>query len=340
MSAVSLIFRKRLSQYNSIEEVFKRIISHFEGQIHFDICEMKHPSNSAGNLLKNIIKVSKYRSAVYHITGDVHYVSLGLTGYKTILTIHDFYSARRGNWFNRLIIRIIWYYLPAWKVRFITVISNYSREELLKIIPFAREKIRVIPNPLMILSGPFLRNLNKEKPCILMVGTKPNKNLEGMLEACKEISCTVKILGKLKEQQVKLLYSYEITYANYYNISYDKVIELYKDCDLLFFASFEEGFGLPILEAQGVGRPVITSNSTAMPDTAGEGACLVDPHSVESMREGLKKVINEDEYREDLLKKGLENLKRFDPERIANMYMDLYKEVAGEEKQKKLKTES
>jgi glycosyltransferase involved in cell wall biosynthesis len=254
---------------------------------------------------------------------------MGLPGKKTILTIHDFYSARRGGWLNRLIIRIFWFYLPAWKVKIVTVISEWSREEILKIIPFAKKKIRVIPNPVMIPSGPFTYAFNSEKTNILMVGTKPNKNLEGMLAACSELNCSLTILGKLTEEQVRLLDDYQMDYSNRFNVSYEEVIQLYKDCDLLFFASFEEGFGLPILEAQAVGRPVITSNRAAMPDTAGEGACLVDPYDVDSMKEGLRKVIGDEKYREKLIKKGLENLKRFEPERIAGMYMELYREVAG-----------
>lgn len=327
---VLLIYRKQLKGYNSIEEVFNRIILNFEERIQYYISEMDHPSNSIKNILKNIRNAMSLRASVYHITGDVHYASLGLPGKKTILTIHDFYSARRGGWLNRLVIRLIWYYLPAWKVKYITVISEYSRKELIKIIPFALKKIRVIPNPVMITSGPSPFKFNKKKPRILMVGTKPNKNLEGMLEACREISCSVIILGKLTQEQIKMLDRFDMDYYNPFNISYQEVIQLYRDCDLLLFASFEEGFGLPILEAQAVGRPVITSNTAAMPDTAGEGACLVDPHDVDSIREGLEKVIQYDAYREDLIQIGLENIKRFEPEKIAGMYMELYKEIAGE----------
>jgi glycosyltransferase involved in cell wall biosynthesis len=61
----------------------------------------------------------------------------------------------------------------------------------------------------------------------------------------------------------------------------------YKSSDLLYFASTKEGFGLPILEAQSLVIPVITSNTTAMPFVAGEGALIIDPYSVDSIRDGL-----------------------------------------------------
>jgi glycosyltransferase involved in cell wall biosynthesis len=294
-------------------------------------------SDSIIHLIRNGSFADRGRSDVNHITGDIHYISLFLPGHKTILTIHDIYSARRGGWLNRFAIRILWYYLPAWKVRYITVISEWSRKELLSIVPFAHKKIRVIPNPVLIPDGPFRREFNKGKPKILIVGTKSNKNLEGMLEACRNVRCSLSILGALSEKQARLLEDYGLEYTNHFNIGYDRVVQLYKECDLLLFASFEEGFGLPILEAQAAGRAVITSNITAMPDTAGEGAFLVDPYDVESIRNGLKKMIEDDSYRAELIRKGLENLKRFDPERVAGMYMELYRGVAGE---KQLKAQS
>jgi len=330
---VTLIFRKRLSLYNSIEELFGSILLKLQDKVSVGIQELRYPSNRPTYLLKNMMEASKYKGSINHITGDVHYVSLVLPGSKTILTIHDYYSARRGSWFNQLFIRIFWYYLPAWKVRYITVISEWSKQELIKVIPFARRKIRVVPNPVMIPSGPYDYTFNHERTDILMVGTKPNKNLEGMLAACRDLKCSLTILGKLSEEQMHLLEKYGIVYTHHFNIPYEKVIRLYRHSDLLFFASFEEGFGLPILEAQAVGRPVITSNRAAMPDTAGEGACLVDPYDVRSMRKGLLKVIEDGKYREELVQKGLENIKRFDPERIAGMYMELYEEIAQGSKQ-------
>ena len=184
-----MIFRKRLVEYNSLEEVFSRIVPFFDGKLTYRENVLSYSSGNISGILKNIRAAAGVEAEVYHITGDVHYVCLGLPGRRTILTIHDFYSARRGSWLNRLAIRILWYWLPALRVRYITVISEWSRQELLKVIPFARKKIRVIPNPVMIPEGPFIKEFDAEEPAILMVGTKPNKNLEGMLETCRGMNC-------------------------------------------------------------------------------------------------------------------------------------------------------
>ena len=95
--------------------------------------------------------------------------------------------------------------------------------------------------------------------------------------------------------------------------------------DLLVFVSTYEGFGLPILEAQATGRPVITSNVLSMPEVAGDSACLVDPFDVSSIRKGILKVINDPAYREKLIKRGFENVKRFQPDKIAEQYADIYR---------------
>jgi glycosyltransferase involved in cell wall biosynthesis len=99
--------------------------------------------------------------------------------------------------------------------------------------------------------------------------------------------------------------------------------------DIIALASSYEGFGMPILEGQAVGRPVITSNILSMPEVAGNAACLVDPYDPSSIRQGILKIIQDAAYRDELVRKGFANVKRFDPQVIALQYLDLYKKVAG-----------
>jgi glycosyltransferase involved in cell wall biosynthesis len=97
---------------------------------------------------------------------------------------------------------------------------------------------------------------------------------------------------------------------------------------MVVFASLYEGFGLPILEAQATGRPVITSNFGAMKEAAGEGALFVDPYSVESIRSAILRIKNEPQLREELVRKGRENVARFRPEAIARQYAEIYRSLA------------
>jgi glycosyltransferase involved in cell wall biosynthesis len=87
---------------------------------------------------------------------------------------------------------------------------------------------------------------------------------------------------------------------------------------------------MPILEAQTVGRPVVTSNLSSMPEVAGTAACLVDPLSVASIREGVQRVIQDAPYREGLIAAGFENVKRFQAETVARAYGEVYEGMKNE----------
>jgi glycosyltransferase involved in cell wall biosynthesis len=96
---------------------------------------------------------------------------------------------------------------------------------------------------------------------------------------------------------------------------------------MVVFASLYEGFGLPILEAQAIGRPVITSNFGAMREAAGDGALLVDPYSVDEIRAAILRIKNEPALREELVCKGRENAERFRAPVVAARYAELYRQI-------------
>ena len=105
----------------------------------------------------------------------------------------------------------------------------------------------------------------------------------------------------------------------------EELVAAYRRCDMVVFASLYEGFGMPILEAQAMGRPVITSNVGAMKEAAGDGALLVDPYSVEEIRAAILRIKREPTLREDLIAKGLRNAEKFRGAAIAERYAGLYR---------------
>ena len=105
------------------------------------------------------------------------------------------------------------------------------------------------------------------------------------------------------------------------------MIQAYCDSDVVVFASTYEGFGLPILEANATGRPVITSRFLSMPEVAGPAACLVDPYEVTSIRNALLQLFSNAEYRRHLVAAGFENAKRFSPSIIASHYAQAYEQI-------------
>lgn len=322
---VTYIFRKTASNYKSIEELFKNVISEIQKHMTTNTFEVAYSGGTPRALLKNILSL-RGQSEVYHITGDVHYMALALKKH-TVLTIHDVNSALYGGVLKNLYVKLFWFWLPALCVKRITVISNFTKLELSKIIPFAKHKIRVIPNPVSKTLKPTAFNFDAGNPHVLLVGTKSNKNIERSIAALKDIPCTVAIIGKLSAAQQQLLLVNTIDFENFFNLSYEAITEQYKRAHLVCFPSIYEGFGMPIVEAQAIGRPVLTSNIGAMVEVAGEGAYLVNPFEVASIRNGILQILNSESLRTELIQKGFENVTRFQTQHIATQYIALYDEI-------------
>jgi glycosyltransferase involved in cell wall biosynthesis len=332
---VTIFFRKPRPGAKSIEELFATVVEAFSGSLQYRKMQVPYLRASLRSILGNLQFARKNRSRVCHITGDTHYLALA-TGRNTVLTVHDAYSVLIGSRAKRFVLKLFWFWLPALIVKRITTISDKSRKELEKIVPFAKKKIRVIPNPYnpKLLDSDEKADAehitNTSKPILLHLGTKSNKNLERTIQAMAGLPYKLYIIGKLTDAQAALLAKHDIDFRSYFNLPYSEVAILYHQCRAVCFASLYEGFGMPIIEAQLVGKPVITSNIDPMPWVAGEeGAHIVDPYEVSQIREGIIRVMEDEEYRSKLIVKGLSNVQRFEPGRIAQMYEAVYREVMG-----------
>lgn len=321
-------FQRRPYDFHfSIEKLFDTIRANLPAYIQWQNHISPHFSKGIFPRIKNIISARKNQGEINHITGDIHYISLGLNPSRTINTYHDFTFMQHPNPIIRWLLKIFWIQIPVKRSRLVTVISEATKKDLQRYTRCKEEKIRIIPD---IIHEGFIQTekpFNKEKPRILHIGTKPNKNLERLITALNGINCTLHIIGILTDEQKSLLDQNKIQYTHESQISENELIENYQKCDLLSFCSTNEGFGMTILEAQSTGRAVVTSNISSMPEVAGDGACLVDPYSVSSIKEGIIKVIEDDDYRKTLINKGLINIKRFEPKRVAAMYAALYEDV-------------
>ena len=122
---------------------------------------------------------------------------------------------------------------------------------------------------------------------------------------------------------------YNIDYENHVDLTEEGVVDQYVLADLVLFASTYEGFGQPIVEANAVGRAVVTSNVFSMPEVAGDAAALVDPTSVDSIRREVLRVIDDSGYRAALIEAGFRNVERFRTGIIAGRYASLYRQVAA-----------
>lgn len=287
----------------------------------------RYVSSGVFRRIYNIVEAYFRQGDINHIAGDVHFLSYLLCKKKTLLTILDcgFTEEKRG--ISKYLIKLIWYVIPEKRVKFISVISQATKDELLKVVNCDPLKIKVIH---ACISKKFVfveKEFNSSKPVILQVGTGRQKNLLRLFEALQGISCRLDIVGKLTPEQKRSLSAFRIEYANSSNLSEAEMINKYKESDMVTFVSTYEGFGMPILEANAVGRPVITGNIYSMPEVAGDAACIVDPFNVTAMREGIIRIIKDVEYRTMLINNGMKNIERFKPEHIATCYLDIYRKL-------------
>lgn len=269
---------------------------------------------------------NRNRKGINHITGDLHYLALALPAPNTVLTIHDLVTLRLGgNPIKKYLWRKLWFDWPLRRVGKITCISETTKSELLSAFPWLNpSKVFTVHNPIDPLFTPVPKEFDKHCPTILHIGTGWNKNLERVILALKGISCKLQIVGALSDDAKQSLSENGISYENRVNISDEELLECYHQCDLVSFPSIFEGFGMPIIEAQATGCAVITSNINPMKEIAADGAYLVDPLSVELLHEAFRKLIEDDTYREILVKKGIVNARRFSLDHIVSQYMQVY----------------
>jgi glycosyltransferase involved in cell wall biosynthesis len=321
---VTFFHRRQQEGYYSMERLFDDIRHTLPGGFESKVAISRFRSRGLWGRIYNIVEAVFRQGDVNHITGDVHFLTYLLRGDRTILTIHDLVTVHRLHGWRKSIFFFFWYWLPIKRAAVITVISESTKEDLLQHIKIKPGKLRIVYDCVSDVFIPDLRKFNAEKPVVLQIGTGLNKNVERVVRALQGFPCHFRVVGKLNDDQLATLSQCGVEYSFVYDISDVEIIEEYRHCDILVFASTYEGFGMPIIEAQATGRPVVTSNIMSMPEVAGEAASLVDPFNVAAIREAIIKITEETSYREELVKKGFKNVGRFRSQKIAKEYADIY----------------
>lgn len=281
-------------------------------------------------VLKNCVYIYKRREKKYvnHITGDISYGIIALIGCKSVLTVHDTVSLDFNNysWLKRKYIELLWYVIPLALATRVVCISESTKKSLSRYT--RRRDIKVIYNA---VDSSFVRapknSVNLLNVNILHIGTSANKNLDRLIVALSGISCSLTIIGRLSKRNIQLLKQNNIKYINKNNLTDDEIYREYVNSDIVSFVSLFEGFGMIVVEANQVGRPVICSNIPPLKEVAGDSAFFVDPYDVDSIRNGFVTLINNDELQKELVQKGYDNVNRFEKDKIIQEWLSFYNEL-------------
>ncbi len=251
-----------------------------------------------------------------------------------VLTIHDVMPLLFPQFFPTKSRMMMQHFLPRYlrQVDAITCPSQQTKQDLLQIFPIPSHKVHVIPLALL----PRQRIIQEKKePFLLYVGSfEPRKNLPGILKAFAKVrkagfAHKLVLVGKeegknrLPHVLIRKLHLKDHIELKGY-VSEEEKGALLQKAALLIWPSFYEGFGLPILEAMASGTPVVTSNSSAMREVAGDAAILVDPHDHDQIADGAIKILSSQEKMKMLIEKGLQRSKEFSLEHFGKRHVDLY----------------
>lgn len=327
MLTVTHYYREVRNTGLSIEGIFTTVKKDLDDQAVIS----NYFCNPAKSRLQNTREAKKYASDINHITGDVNFLAMGLIGRKNILTIHDFgyYENPIHKWWKKAIYSLFWFRLPLKYIDIVTVVSEFTKEKLIHYFDFPEDRIRVIPDPVKPVFRYAKKEVLNKTPVVLMLGTGKHKNLDNLIEAAKGTNYHLDIVGWPAKDELEKLKEYNIAYTVYNNLTEEQVWERYVACDVLYIASHYEGFGMPIIEAQAVGRPVITSNIGAMLELGKNSAILVDPLKPDETRNAIAALVSDKQYYDKVVAKGLENAGKYEHRVVSAQYLEVYKELAG-----------
>lgn len=270
----------------------------------------------------------------------------------SVVTIHDlgyFYFPDSHTWRQRMYLN--------WSTRWSTsvadkviAVSEATATDVQKFYGTSAQKLAVIyeaatnpqPQPSAQKIAETRRRYSLDRPYAFYVGTiQPRKNLQRLMEAyaqlCKRRQANFElVLGGGEGWMSQSLYeladsiSDQIHLLGYVNDA--DLPALMAGAEFFCLPSLFEGFGLPVLEAQHYGTPVMTANNSSLPEVAGDAAILVDPMDVDAIAQAMLRLSQDEDLRQRLIAAGHENVKRFSWEKAARETLAVLEEAANSAK--------
>lgn len=238
-----------------------------------------------------------------------------------IVTIYDLAFYHHPEWFSRSFAAVYNFMIPRIlkNARHVFTDSEFIRDEMHTVYGIAKEKIDVIYGAPADIFTP-LETIRE--PFVLAVGSiDPRKNLQPLIELFSQhsehrlviVGQKNKVFASMQLEQL----GDNITFTGY--VSDEELVGLYNRASVFVYPSLYEGFGIPPLEAQACGCPVICSNVASLPEVGGTSLFYCDPYDKEDIYEKIAILMADDMLQETLRQKGYENIRRFSWNRSAQM---------------------
>lgn len=201
----------------------------------------------------------------------------------------------------------------------IFTVSEFSKKEICTLYNIPPQSVEVAPNA---ASSIFIRNkggnLNKKNYILSTSSLTHQKNFIGLINAfsiLQDQECELYLVGSLngnfasKELLNKITSNSRIKFLG--RVTDSELVALYSEARAFVFPSFYEGFGIPPLEAQACGCPVICSNTASLPEVCDDSALYFDPYNIKDIAKKIDLLLSDQTISNELIVKGYDNIKRF-----------------------------
>ncbi|GAC1398421.1 MAG: glycosyltransferase family 1 protein [Ktedonobacteraceae bacterium] len=235
----------------------------------------------------------------------------------------------------------------------VATVSHEVGRTLIKHFQTPQEKLTVIPNGVgahfrritdPVLLGATLHKFHLKSPFVLAVGTlEPRKNHIGLIKAFykaqqkKNGPAMLAIAGgqgwlyeETKQLVTELKLEKKVRFLG--RVTDLELVTLYSTAAIFAFPSFFEGFGVPPIEAMACGAPVITSNTSSLPEVAKDAALLVDPYNIDALADALTRLTEDESLREELRQKGYQRVKQYTWAMSARKMLTVYQRLYNGDK--------
>ncbi len=271
---------------------------------------------------------------------------------KFAITLHDVIPYKMPETVSDRYLKIFSDYIPEIipKCDGIITVSNFSKNDIMKAFNFPENKIYVTHLASEDIYKPLDKNISKyiakryysiDEDYILYVGGfSPRKNILGLIESFNKFISLYKKPIKLviagtkgksystyRKRTEILNISDKVIFPGF--ISMDHLPYIYNAAKLFVYPSFYEGFGLPPIEAMACGIPVITSNTTSLPEVVGDGALLVNPKDQDDLCQAMLNILSDDNLKKKLTSLGIQRASQLNWKKTASDTITIYNKIIG-----------